>query len=113
MRIVSALHVRVKDLDRGKAFYEELLGIHLTRVNDEVCNGKLGDFTLVLQKGEPMQRAAVAFVVDDLVSSKQKAEALGGKPNVSGYAAVQAMIIDDPDGNHLEFVAMTEDSKVK
>jgi hypothetical protein len=29
------------------------------------------------------------------------------------YAAVQAMIIDDPDGNHLEFVAMPDEMKVR
>lgn len=109
MRVVSALHVRVADLTRAKAFYERMLGITLTNVNDEVCNGRLGAFTLVLSQGEPKTRAAVAFVVDDLAEAQQRATEAGGKLNVSGYSpGVPAMVIDDPDGNHLEFVTLND-----
>lgn len=107
MRVVSALHVRVADMPRAKAFYERMLGISLTEVGEGICNGKLGSFTLVLQQGEPKMRAAVAFVVDDLADVQHRAVELGGKLNVSGYTpGVPAMMIDDPDGNHLEFVTL-------
>jgi predicted enzyme related to lactoylglutathione lyase len=107
MRVVSALYVRVADLTRAKTFYERMLGIPLTDVADGVCSGKLGAFTLVLQQGDPKTRAAVAFVVDDLAEAQKRALELGGKLNVSGYApGIPAMVIDDPDGNHLEFVTL-------
>ena len=107
MQVVCALHVRVTDLTSAKAFYERMLGITLIQVSDEVCNGKLGAFTLVLQQGEPKTRAAVAFVVENLAEVQHRAAELGGRLNVSGYApGVPAMVIDDPDGNHLEFVTL-------
>jgi predicted enzyme related to lactoylglutathione lyase len=108
MRIVAALHVKVTDIARAKKFYEGLLGLELTQVSDAVCNARIGDFTLVLSRHDrPASRAAVAFVVDDLASRQATAAALGGKTNVSGYAPIApAVVIDDPDGNHLEFVSL-------
>lgn len=107
MRVVSALHVRVANLTRAKAFYERMLGLTLTEASEGVWNGKVGAFTLVLQEGEPKTRAAVAFVVDDLAEAQHRALELGGKLNMSGYApGIPAMVIDDPDGNHLEFVTL-------
>jgi predicted enzyme related to lactoylglutathione lyase len=107
-RAVSALHIRTRDLARAKAFYESVLGIEFDVPNERVCNGRLGDLTVVIEEG-PKQvfRAAVAFVVDDLGSVRSRAVEQGGTPGQEGYARnADAAIISDPDGNALEFVVL-------
>lgn len=107
-RAVSALHIRTRDLARARAFYEAVLGIQFDAPNERVCNGRLGDLTVVIEEG-PKQvfRAAVAFVVDDMARVRAQAVERGGTPGQEGYSpSADAAIISDPDGNALEFVVL-------
>lgn len=109
IRAVSALHIRTTDLARAKAFYEKVLGIEFDQPNERVCNGRLGELTVVIDEGpKKVFRAAIAFVVDDLAKTRAAAVELGGTPGTEGYAnqVADAMLIADPDGNDLEFVVL-------
>ena len=103
----------VRDLDRARAFYKELLGFRETFADDE---GKWvaldrGPTEIALTEGEPAEgdEGGVAAVDVDSVKSERERLAEAGVEvgtAVELHGAIRVLDVFDPDGNRIQ---LTED----
>ena len=111
------LNIEVGDIDRGAAFYAELLGLEGRPQMGARCYFRAGPVTLQVVEAAPPHRAAKAlyFAVADLDAVHRRAAALGclsgdtvhggpaGEPVVRPWGE-RSFYADDPWGNPLCFV---------
>ena len=97
---------RVRDLDAGRAFYRDVLGLDETFVDEagRWVHLERGAMTIVVAEGEP-EEGGVAMI--DVVDVKAEAERLKSE-NVDVGVVVelhgQMRLVDifDPDGNRIQ-----------
>jgi lactoylglutathione lyase len=130
------VRLHVKDIDQSIAFYTKVLGLHELRrltpptvpavevfLGSDDPNAGIVDLeertsASVLVSGEPNAGSAVfCFTIEDVAAATKAAAAYGGKiimPGgyvVWGHAGFSWSVVDDPDGNHIEFLHNGEPPK--
>ena len=101
---VGWFELYVRDMERAKAFYEKVLGISLTRL--EQSGGSLENMWAF-----PMNRdGSIYFVCDDCGQTAKRAKEAGGKIvkdkfSIGSYGNIA--LVSDPDGNVVGFHSMT------
>lgn len=102
---LARIVVSVSDLDRSLAFYEGVLGFHVTWRGDAVVRLRSGDLELMLHQREVLasERAvAVSFSVDDVDSATDAAALVGAEvidpPEDQPWGERQS-VLTDPDGH--------------
>jgi catechol 2,3-dioxygenase-like lactoylglutathione lyase family enzyme len=98
---------RVRDFDRGRAFFREKLGFTETFVDwdDRWAKLERGGMEIAVAEGEPEEEGGVAHVdVDDV---KAEAERLRGEGVEVGtvlelHGQMRLLDVFDPDGNRIQ-----------
>jgi lactoylglutathione lyase len=130
IRDLFETHLTVSDLARSMRFYGETLGLELARVFPErrvafYWIGRPGNAMLGLWEtgtGPQRLRLHFAFTVERaaLLEAPARLRAAGitpldfaknpaDEPVVLAWMPALSLYFDDPDGNHLEFLAMLSD----
>ena len=105
----------VRDFDRGREFYKQMLGFDETFVDwdDRWAKLERGEMLIAIAEGEPNPDGGVATVdVDDV---KAEAERLRGQDVNVGVVlelAGQMRLVDvyDPDGNRVQLAQPIDES---
>ena len=105
----------VRDFDRGREFFKQMLGFDETFVDwdDRWAKLERGDMRIAIAEGEPNPDGGVATVdVDDV---KAEAERLRGEDVNVGVVlelAGQMRLVDvyDPDGNRVQLAQPIDES---
>src|SRR5262245_57513314 len=105
----------VRDFDRGREFYKQMLGFDETFVDwdDRWAKLERGEMLIAIAEGEPNPDGGVATVdVDDV---KAEAERLRGEDVNVGVVlelAGQMRLVDvyDPDGNRVQLAQPIDES---
>jgi catechol 2,3-dioxygenase-like lactoylglutathione lyase family enzyme len=98
---------RVRDLERGRAFYTDVLGFEETYTDDE---GWLaldrGPTEIALSEGEPLDEegGVAAIDVDDVKAERERLAAAGAEVGtvVELHGAVRVLDVFDEDGNRIQ-----------
>jgi catechol 2,3-dioxygenase-like lactoylglutathione lyase family enzyme len=98
---------RVRDLERGRAFYTDVLGFEETYTDDE---GWLaldrGPTEIALSEGEPLgeEGGVAAIDVEDVKAERERLAADGVQVGtvVELHGAVRVLDVFDPDGNRIQ-----------
>ena len=101
-----AVWYRVRDLDRGRAFYRDTLGfeeIYLDAI-ERWANLRRGSMEISLSEGEPEEGGVAAIDVDDIKAEAERLRAEGIKVGVVLELHGQMRLLDifDPDGNRIQ-----------
>ena len=104
----------VRDFDRGREFYKQVLGFDETYVDWDERWAKLerGEMRIAIAEGEPNPEGGVATV--DVEDVKAEAERLRGADVNVGVVldlAGQMRLVDvyDPDGNRIQLAQPIDD----
>jgi catechol 2,3-dioxygenase-like lactoylglutathione lyase family enzyme len=96
----------VRDFDRGRAFYKELLGFEETYVDWEDKWSKLenGRMRIALAEGEPAEAGVATVDVADVKAEAARLRDQGFDVGVVLELAGQMRLVDvfDPDGNRVQ-----------
>ena len=97
----------VRDLDAGRRFYRETLGLEEVAVDftERWSQLRSGDMELGLAEGEPQQDGAVAHVeVEDVKSEADRLRAAGVEVGVvlELHGELRLLDVYDPDGNRIQ-----------
>jgi catechol 2,3-dioxygenase-like lactoylglutathione lyase family enzyme len=96
----------VRDFDRGRAFYKQLLGFDETYVDWEDKWSKLehGEMRIALAEGEPVECGVATIDVPDVKADAERLRGAGVEVGVVLELAGQMRIVDvfDPDGNRVQ-----------
>jgi len=97
---------RVRDLDAGRAFFQEKLGFEETHVDEEGGWAQLrhGDTLVELAKGEPEEGGVAVIEVEDIKAEAERLRAddvnVGTVLEIHGQ--VRLLDVYDPDGNRVQ-----------
>jgi len=111
---VTTVWYRVRDLDRARAFYRDVLGFREVFVDFDDGWSRLthGAMEIALAQGEPDESGGVAHVdVEDVKSDAERLRADGVEVGVVLELHGQIRIVDvfDPDGNRIQLAqSLTE-----
>ncbi len=104
---VATVWYRVRDLDRGRAFYRDTLGFEEVFVDLDEGWARLrhGEMEIALAKGEPAESSGVAHV--DVAGVKSDAERLRAQGLEVGvvfelHGQIRRVDVFDPDGNRIQ-----------
>ncbi|MDX6466141.1 MAG: Glyoxalase-like domain [Gaiellaceae bacterium] len=96
----------VRDFDRGRTFYKQLLGFDETYVDWEDKWSKLehGEMRIALAEGEPVECGVATIDVPDVKADAERLREAGVEVGVVLELAGQMRIVDvfDPDGNRVQ-----------
>jgi predicted enzyme related to lactoylglutathione lyase len=96
----------VRDFDRGRAFYKQLLGFSETYVDWDDKWSKLehGGMRIALAEGEPVECGVATIDVIDVKADAERLRGEGVEVGVVLELAGQMRIVDiyDPDGNRVQ-----------
>ena len=97
----------MRDLDRGRAFFRDVLGFEETFVNADDRWAKLtrGTMEIALAEGEPDQEGGVAHVdVADVKAEAERLRRAGVEVGVVFELSGEIRLVDvfDPDGNRVQ-----------
>jgi catechol 2,3-dioxygenase-like lactoylglutathione lyase family enzyme len=104
---VATVWYRVRDLDKARAFYRDVLGFEeiFVDVDDSWSRLTHGAMEIALAEGEPDENGGVAHVdVEDVKSDAERLRADGVEVGVVLELHGQIRIVDvfDPDGNRIQ-----------
>ena len=104
---MATVWYRVRDLDRARAFYRDVLGFEEIFVDFDDGWSRLthGGMEIALAEGNPDESGGVAHVdVVDVKSDAERLRAAGVKVGVVFELHGQIRIVDvfDPDGNRIQ-----------
>ena len=104
---MATVWYRVRDLDRGRAFYRDVLGFEELFVDHDESWSRLqrGGMEIALAKGEPDDSSGVAHVdVADVKSDAERLRQAGVEVGVVFELHGQIRLVDvfDPDGNRIQ-----------
>jgi catechol 2,3-dioxygenase-like lactoylglutathione lyase family enzyme len=104
---------RVRDLDKARAFYRDVLGFEEVFVDFEEGWSRLhhGEMEIALAEGEPAESSGVAHVdVADVKSDAERLRAQGLEVGVVFELHGQIRLVDvfDPDGNRIQLAQSLE-----
>jgi len=104
---VATVWYRVRDLDRARAFYRDVLGFEEVFVDFEDGWSRLthGEMEIALAEGDPGESSGVAHVdVDDVKADAQRLRDQGVEVGVVFELHGQIRLVDvfDPDGNRIQ-----------
>lgn len=104
---MATVWYRVRDLDRARAFYRDVLGFEEVFVDFDDGWSRLthGDMEIALAEGEPDESGGVAAVdVEDVKSDAERLRAKGVDVGVVFELHGQIRLVDvfDPDGNRIQ-----------
>jgi catechol 2,3-dioxygenase-like lactoylglutathione lyase family enzyme len=101
-----AIWYRVRDLDSGRAFYRDTLGLTETYVDEGGRWARLerGATRVVIAEGEPEEGGVAAIDVDDVKAEATRLKAAGVDVGVVVELHGQMRLVDvyDPDGNRIQ-----------
>ena len=96
----------VRDFDRGRAFYKEILGFEETYVDWDDKWSKLenGAMRIALSEGEPVEAGVATIDVPDVKAQADRLREEGVEVGVVIELTGQMRIVDvfDPDGNRVQ-----------
>jgi predicted enzyme related to lactoylglutathione lyase len=96
----------VRDLDRGRSFYRDVLGFTETYVDADGRWSRLerGGMQIALAEGEPQEGGVAHVDVEDLKSEAQRLRDEGVEVGVVLELHGEMRILDvyDPDGNRIQ-----------
>jgi len=104
---LTTVWYRVRDLDRARAFYRDVLGFDEIFVDADEGWSRLthGGMEIALGEGEPDENGGVAHVdVEDVKSEAERLRADGVEVGVVLELHGQIRLVDvfDPDGNRIQ-----------
>ena len=104
---MATVWYHVRDLDLGRAFYRDRLGLTETHFDGIARWAKFerGQTEIGLAEGDPEEEAAVAHVdVEDVKAEAERLRAAGVKVGVVFELHGEMRLLDvyDPDGNRVE-----------
>ena len=104
---MATVWYRVRDLDRARAFYRDVLGFEEVFVDFDDGWSRLthGDMEIALAEGEPDENGGVAAVdVEDVKGDAERLRAAGIEVGVVLELHGQIRLVDvfDPDGNRIQ-----------
>ena len=104
---MATVWYRVRDLDRGRAFYRDVLGFEEVFVDFDDGWSRLthGNMEIALAEGDPDENGGVAAVdVDDVKSDAERLRGAGIDVGVVFELHGQIRLVDvfDPDGNRIQ-----------
>jgi predicted enzyme related to lactoylglutathione lyase len=103
----------VRDFDRGRAFYKQLLGFEETYVDFDDKWSKLerGGMRIALAEGEPVECGVATVDVPDVKAHAERLREEGVEVGVVVDLAGQMRIVDvfDPDGNRVQLAQLAGD----
>ena len=104
---MATVWYRVRDLDRARAFYRDVLGFEEVFVDFDDGWSRLnhGGMEIALAEGEPDEDGGVAHVdVEDVKSDAERLRAAGVEVGVVFELHGQIRLVDvfDPDGNRIQ-----------
>jgi catechol 2,3-dioxygenase-like lactoylglutathione lyase family enzyme len=104
---LATVWYRVRDLERGRAFYRDVLGFEevFVEADEGWSQLKHGSMEIALAEGEPDEDGGVAHVdVEDVKSEAERLRAGGVEVGVVFELHGQIRIVDvfDPDGNRIQ-----------
>ena len=128
---IGEVSIRVKDLDKMRKFYEEVIGLEVIRREEDYVFFKVAEgygghtqnlalFAATIPsetkspqlspEGTTLHHIALNVALEDFESERSRLEGLGLKihATVHEWLHVRSMYFYDPEGNHLEFVAYDE-----
>jgi catechol 2,3-dioxygenase-like lactoylglutathione lyase family enzyme len=108
---ISALTIRVSDMTRAIAFYNEILGLEVLyggehAVFSSLRAGTTKDIILNLEEGQPRKGwGRIIFYVQDVNEFHSQLKASGFNPPLPKNATwgERFFHLEDPDGNELSF----------
>ena len=104
---MATVWYRVRNLDRGRAFYRDVLGFEEVFVDFDDGWSRLthGNMEIALAEGDPDESGGVAAVdVDDVKSDAERLRGAGIDVGVVFELHGQIRLVDvfDPDGNRIQ-----------
>ena len=104
---MATVWYRVRDLDRARAFYRDVLGFEEVFVDFDDGWSRLihGEMEIALAEGEPDESGGVAAVdVEDVKAAAERLRAAGIEVGVVLELHGQIRLVDvfDPDGNRIQ-----------
>ncbi len=104
---MATVWYRVRDLDRARAFYRDVLGFEEIFVDFEDGWSRLthGAMEIALAEGDPAESSGVAHVdVEDVKADAQRLRDQGVEVGVVFELHGQIRLVDvsDPDGNRIQ-----------
>ena len=104
---MATVWYRVRDLDRARAFYRDVLGFEEIFVDFEDGWSRLthGEMEIALAEGDPGESSGVAHVdVEDVKADAQRLRDEGVEVGVVFELHGQIRLVDvfDPDGNRIQ-----------
>ena len=128
---IGEVSIRVKDLDKMRKFYEEVIGLEVIRREEDYVFFKVAEgygghtqnlalFAATIPsetkspqlspEGTTLHHIALNVALEDFESEKLRLEGLGLKVNatIHEWLHVRSLYFADPEGNTLEFVAYDE-----
>ena len=128
---IGEVSIRVKDLDKMRKFYEEVIGLEVIRREEDYVFFKVAEgygghtqnlalFAATIPsetkspqlspEGTTLHHIALNVALEDFESERSRIEGLGLKVHatVHEWLHVRSLYFADPEGNTLEFVAYDE-----
>jgi catechol 2,3-dioxygenase-like lactoylglutathione lyase family enzyme len=104
---VATVWYRVRDLDKARAFYRDVLGFEEVFVDFDDGWSRLthGKMEIALAEGEPDESGGVAHVdVEDVKSDAERLRADGVEVGVvlELHGEIRLVDVFDPDGNRIQ-----------
>lgn len=101
--------VKTPNLSNARRFYEEALGLRLTREEEEYVQLDVGGAQLCVDLAGPEQDddPLLIFATNDLARLRQRLQERGFPP-ISGYNSTRAFMVRDPDGTPVVFEAVDD-----
>jgi catechol 2,3-dioxygenase-like lactoylglutathione lyase family enzyme len=96
---------QVRDLERARAFYTDLLGFEQVHADDGWFGLVRGSMEIALAAGEPTEEGGVATIdVEDVKAEAERLRAAGVEVGVVVELHGQMRLLDvfDPDGNRIQ-----------
>ena len=111
---MATVWYRVRDLDRARAFYRDVLGFEEVFVDFDDGWSRLthGDMEIALAEGDPDEHGGVAAVdVADVKAEAERLRAAGVQVGVVVELHGQMRLLDvyDPDGNRIQLAQSLEE----
>lgn len=97
---------RVRDIEAGRAFYRETLGLNESYVDEEGRWARLerGPMEIVVAEGEPEEGGVATLDVADVKAEAERLKAAAVEVGVVVELHGQIRLVDvfDPDGNRIQ-----------